>query len=89
VNVENYRKVVDNYDEAASNEYAKKVIPVARAGEPSDIAKLAVFLCSDDAEYIVGQTIVADGGSTSLMSLAADFRGSNPSHFGKGYLPGV
>ena len=89
INVENYAKISDNYDEQASNEYAKKVIPVARAGLPIDVARLAVFLCSDDAEYIVGQTIVADGGTTALMSLAADFRGKNPSHFGKGYLPGI
>ena len=89
VNVENYAKIVDNYDAQASNEYASKVIPIARAGVPKDIAKLAVFLCSDDAEYIVGQTIVADGGTTALLSLAADFRASNPSSFGKGYLPGV
>jgi len=89
VNVENYAKIVDNYDAEASNEYASKVIPIARAGVPDDIAKLAVFLCSGDAEYIVGQTIVADGGTTALLSLAADFRASNPSRFGKGYLPGV
>ena len=89
VNVENYKKIDDNWDEEAAEEAAKKVVPLTRAGKPLDIAKLAVFLCSDDAEYIVGQTIVADGGSTALLSLAADFRSSNPAHFGKGYLPGV
>lgn len=58
-------------------------------GTPLDIARLAVFLCSDDAEYIVGQTIVADGGTVSLMSLISDFRNEATTCFGKGYLPGL
>jgi len=56
---------------------------------PLDIAKLAAFLCSGDAGYIIGQTIVADGGTTSLMSLISDFRNESAACFGKGYLPGV
>ena len=64
-------------------------MPLGRAGVPLDIAKLAVFLCSDDAGYILGQTIVADGGTTSLMSLISDFRNESSASFGKGYLPGV
>ena len=68
---------------------AQALIPVARSGRPLDIAKLAVFLCSSDAEFIVGQTIVADGGTTSLMSLMTDFRTESKAHFGSGYVPGV
>jgi 3-oxoacyl-[acyl-carrier protein] reductase len=37
-------------------------IPVNRLGQPSEIAKVISFLASEDASYIVGQTIVADGG---------------------------
>ncbi|HBH62576.1 MAG TPA: beta-ketoacyl-ACP reductase [Nitrospiraceae bacterium] len=37
-------------------------IPAARFGEPADIAKLAVFLASDSADYITGQAISVDGG---------------------------
>jgi hypothetical protein len=54
-----------------------------------DIAKLAVFLCSEDSEFIVGQTIIADGGTTSLMSLKADFRAEMTARFGTGYVPGI
>lgn len=37
-------------------------IPLARFGEPVDIAGLAVFLASDRADYITGQAIPVDGG---------------------------
>lgn len=38
--------------------------PKGRIGTPEDIARVIAFLCSDDAEWIVGQTIMADGGMT-------------------------
>ncbi len=38
--------------------------PVKRMGLPEEIAELAVFLMSDAANYIVGQTIICDGGYT-------------------------
>lgn len=38
------------------------MIPLARFGEPDDIAKAVVFLCSDAASYITGQTIDVNGG---------------------------
>jgi NAD(P)-dependent dehydrogenase (short-subunit alcohol dehydrogenase family) len=39
-------------------------IPLARPGEPEEVARVAVFLASDDCSYITGQTIVVDGGLT-------------------------
>ncbi|HYK72286.1 MAG TPA: 3-oxoacyl-[acyl-carrier-protein] reductase [Pseudoneobacillus sp.] len=39
-----------------------KAIPLARFGEPKDIAKVAVFLASDDSSYMTGQTLHIDGG---------------------------
>lgn len=38
--------------------------PLARIGEPEDIAGTAVFLASDASRYLTGQTIVVDGGAT-------------------------
>lgn len=38
--------------------------PKGRIGTPEDIARVIVFLCSDEAEWIVGQTIMVDGGMT-------------------------
>lgn len=40
--------------------------PMGRLGEPSEIAAIAAFLASDDASYITGQTIYADGGRLGL-----------------------
>jgi NAD(P)-dependent dehydrogenase (short-subunit alcohol dehydrogenase family) len=37
-------------------------IPLHRAGDPDEIAKVAVFLASDDASYVTGQCIYVDGG---------------------------
>lgn len=37
-------------------------IPVGRLGTPTDVAKIALFLASEDAAYVSGQTINANGG---------------------------
>ncbi|ETT85824.1 3-oxoacyl-[acyl-carrier-protein] reductase [Viridibacillus sp. FSL R5-0477] len=37
-------------------------IPLAKLGDPKDVAKVVLFLASDDASYITGQTIHVDGG---------------------------
>ncbi len=43
-------------------ESAKKQIALGRFGKPEEIAGVVAFLASDDASFITGQTIVADGG---------------------------
>lgn len=49
-------------DDPEYREKAVQRIPVKRAGEPEEIAELAVFLASKDARYIHGSTIFCDGG---------------------------
>ena len=49
-------------DNPQRREATVKSIPVGRIGDPDDMAGLALFLASPLAGYIVGQTIVADGG---------------------------
>jgi glucose 1-dehydrogenase len=41
-----------------------KLIPYKRIGEPEDIARLAVWLSSDEADYITGASLFVDGGMT-------------------------
>ena len=40
--------------------------PLGRCGEPEEVASIAAFLASDDASYITGQTLYADGGRMPL-----------------------
>ena len=54
-----------NSDPAARNRILSRT-PLGRIGEPSEIAAIAAFLASDDASYITGQTIYADGGRLPL-----------------------
>jgi len=39
-----------------------KQIPLGRFGEAEDIAKLAIYLASDDSKYMTGQTLHVNGG---------------------------
>jgi glucose 1-dehydrogenase len=46
-----------------------KLIPYGRIGEPEDVARAAVWLASDESDYVVGTTLFVDGG----MSLYPGF----------------
>lgn len=51
----------------------EKHIPMRRAGQPEEMAAVFAFLASDDASYITGHTIYADGGLTCYPSFEEDW----------------
>ena len=51
-------------DDAEARAKSMQAIPWRRPGRPAEIAGLAVFLASDAADYVTGQTWVMDGGLT-------------------------
>lgn len=53
--------MTDKLNEDVKNEMLKQ-IPLARFGEPSDIAQVVVFLASEESRYMTGQTLHVDGG---------------------------
>lgn len=53
--------MTDELPEDVKNEMLKQ-IPLARFGNPSDIANVVRFLAADESSYITGQTIHVDGG---------------------------
>ena len=55
--------ILNDTDETA-RENMKLGIPMHRIADPEEIAKAALFLVSDDASYITGQTLAVDGGLT-------------------------
>lgn len=55
---------MDNLGDPAHNQRIARGVPLGRLGEPGDIAAAMVFLASDAANYITGQTLVVDGGAT-------------------------
>ena len=54
-------EMTKNLPESAKKDLLDR-IPIGRIGMPSDIASTAIFLASDEASYITGQTITVDGG---------------------------
>ena len=53
----------DRYpDDEKTNKMLASQVPLGRIGTPEDMGNLALFLASEESEYIVGQEILADGG---------------------------
>lgn len=52
-----------NIDDATMSSMIKD-IPLGRTGNPNDVAKLALFLATDESSFITGQDYVIDGGET-------------------------
>jgi NAD(P)-dependent dehydrogenase (short-subunit alcohol dehydrogenase family) len=57
--------IVDRVERAAKEGHG---IPLGRVGEPEDIARCALFLASDDASFISGAHIIADGGAMAAST---------------------
>ena len=61
-----YKRQHSGYTEETKRKFAN--IPARRMGTVQDIANLALFLASDDSDYIHGESILIDGGKNLLWS---------------------
>ncbi len=57
-------------DDEEATQVVRDHIPMGRIAQPEEIARLIAFLASDDAAYVTGQTLFADGG----LTLYGDFQ---------------
>ncbi len=55
-------KAFTNYEEVKTK--TAELSPLNRMGQPSDLAGACLFLCSEKADWITGQTLIIDGGTT-------------------------
>ncbi len=60
---------IENFNEPKAKEQIIRKIPYGHAGKVDDIASAVVWLASDEADYVTGETLFVDGG----MELFADF----------------
>lgn len=62
-------RLYPNYE--AMKEASIHHLPARRMGQPGDVADVVAFLCTEDARWIYGQTVVADGGLSLLSAQPA------------------
>jgi meso-butanediol dehydrogenase / (S,S)-butanediol dehydrogenase / diacetyl reductase len=53
-------------DPDGPKERLERRIPVGRIGQPEDIARVAAFLCSDEASFVNGANLMVDGGDSAM-----------------------
>ena len=59
------RTIYDAAREAGKHDRIGRLNPLRRGAQPEELARVALFLASDDASYVNGQAIVVDGGLSS------------------------
>jgi NAD(P)-dependent dehydrogenase (short-subunit alcohol dehydrogenase family) len=64
--------------EAVAEQFLAQIQPIPRAGHPQDIAAMALFLASDDSEWVTGTAMVVDGGLTAGSAAFGQNRGPAP-----------
>ena len=73
IEVPRYHEDIPDYNPAIF----AATVPWGRLGEPADIGKVAAFLASNGADFVTGQTIYVDGGTTAYMSFGAHLDGQD------------
>jgi NAD(P)-dependent dehydrogenase (short-subunit alcohol dehydrogenase family) len=64
--------------EPVAEQFLAQVQAIPRAGHPQDIAAMALFLASDDSEWVTGTAMVVDGGLTAGSAVFGQNRGPAP-----------
>lgn len=64
--------------------YLDQIHPIERIGTPEDVADAVLYLASDMASFVTGESLVVDGGRTAILQddLYLDDHGFDPSHIG-------
>ena len=57
--------MIDNHSEPEVTAHMVKAVPVGALGQPEDIAALVVYLASDEAKWMTGQTLQLNGGNVT------------------------